>query len=268
MLMDNKKNQDKKIVEGINDTFAVLDYTSIFHNKDFEVYVFKRLEKISQAVHMLGSLLTDNEPAKLRLKELSFILISRGMNLSDSGHTSFDTIKKILSTLAEIYSIFEIIQLSQLMSEMNCRIMKEEIGRLLNTINSNNDFLRRNKTYLTKDFFGLDDYKIGETISTTPSQIQKEYYKGQKDIKDSESYSGNVPNRKEVVHVPQEDKNKRQEMILSMLKDNKVLTVKDFSKEIKGCSEKTIQRELLSLVSSGTLKKEGERRWSRYSITR
>ncbi len=143
--------------------------------------------------------------------------------------------------------------------------MKEEIARLLNALSLDNSSSERNRSYLTKDFFSVSDYKDEEREKSV-SKSQLDFYKGQKDIKDSEMYSGNVSNRKEVVHVPQEDKNKRQEMILSMLKDNKILTVKDFSKEIKGCSEKTIQRELLSLVSAGTLKKEGERRWSRYSI--
>jgi DNA-binding NarL/FixJ family response regulator len=62
------------------------------------------------------------------------------------------------------------------------------------------------------------------------------------------------------------DKSNRQEIILSMLKSGVKLTIKDFAKNIKDCSEKTIQRELLSLVSKGVLKKEGERRWSKYFL--
>jgi hypothetical protein len=42
--------------------------------------------------------------------------------------------------------------------------------------------------------------------------------------------------------------------------------MKDFVKVIPECSEKTIQRELLDLVGKGVLKKEGERRWSTYSL--
>jgi len=42
--------------------------------------------------------------------------------------------------------------------------------------------------------------------------------------------------------------------------------VKDFAKVITDISEKTIQRELLDLVQRGVIKKEGERRWSRYSL--
>ncbi len=61
-------------------------------------------------------------------------------------------------------------------------------------------------------------------------------------------------------------KNKRRDVIVQMLRDKKDLTIKDIAIEITDCSEKTIQRELVSLVKKGILKKTGERRWSRYSL--
>jgi predicted HTH transcriptional regulator len=64
----------------------------------------------------------------------------------------------------------------------------------------------------------------------------------------------------------QAKKDNRQEAIINVLKSQSNLTIKDFSKVIKDCSEKTIQRELIDLVDRGIVKKEGERRWSRYSL--
>ena len=74
--------------------------------------------------------------------------------------------------------------------------------------------------------------------------------------------------KKAPVEKKVKDKNSRQDIILSMLKSGVKLTIKDFAQNIKDCSEKTIQRELLSLVSKGVLKKEGERRWSKYFIVK
>ena len=62
------------------------------------------------------------------------------------------------------------------------------------------------------------------------------------------------------------DKNRRYEVIINLLKKTKEISVKDVSSIVSDCSEKTIQRELLSLVDKGVLKKEGERRWSKYSL--
>lgn len=61
-------------------------------------------------------------------------------------------------------------------------------------------------------------------------------------------------------------KNSRQSIIISLLKRKKEIMIKDVSPLIEGCSEKTIQRELLSMVQRGILKKQGEKRWSRYSL--
>ncbi len=61
-------------------------------------------------------------------------------------------------------------------------------------------------------------------------------------------------------------KNDRQELIISTIGQKGELSIKDLEGVIKGCSEKTIQRELLSLVEQGVLVKTGERRWSRYAL--
>ncbi|NDB61525.1 hypothetical protein EB001_24255, partial [bacterium] len=59
----------------------------------------------------------------------------------------------------------------------------------------------------------------------------------------------------------------RKDSILAILRTNSNLTIKDFAKVIKDCSEKTIQRELIALVKSGVVKRVGERRWSTYSLS-
>ncbi|OGZ08506.1 MAG: hypothetical protein A2942_03700 [Candidatus Lloydbacteria bacterium RIFCSPLOWO2_01_FULL_50_20] len=62
------------------------------------------------------------------------------------------------------------------------------------------------------------------------------------------------------------DRDDRRKIILALIKQKPSLTVKDIAKSIPSVSEKTIQRELLSMVSEGTLQKRGERRWSTYSL--
>ncbi|MFC1802122.1 winged helix-turn-helix domain-containing protein [Patescibacteria group bacterium] len=61
-------------------------------------------------------------------------------------------------------------------------------------------------------------------------------------------------------------KNSREFKILKIIKDREDVSIKDISKIIDECSEKTIQRQLNTLLKKGVLKKEGERRWSKYSL--
>jgi hypothetical protein len=65
-----------------------------------------------------------------------------------------------------------------------------------------------------------------------------------------------------------ENKIDRKAIITKLLTKKSGLNIRDFAEAIRDCSEKTIQRELLAMVSSGILKKEGERRWSTYSLVK
>lgn len=61
-------------------------------------------------------------------------------------------------------------------------------------------------------------------------------------------------------------KDNRRAKILDLVSKRSGLTIKDFADVIKDCSEKTIQRELVELVEQGVLVRQGERRWSTYSL--
>ncbi len=58
----------------------------------------------------------------------------------------------------------------------------------------------------------------------------------------------------------------RAERIKTVLEAKPQATIKDISEIITDVSEKTIQRELNSLIEKGQVIREGERRWSRYSV--
>lgn len=58
---------------------------------------------------------------------------------------------------------------------------------------------------------------------------------------------------------------KRASLILEFVRKHKNVSIKDIAKVIRGFSEKTIQRELTSLIQQGLVEKRGERRWSIYS---
>ncbi len=58
----------------------------------------------------------------------------------------------------------------------------------------------------------------------------------------------------------------RREQIIDFLRDNTDATIKDIMGIIKDCSEKTIQRELMSMIKDNIVVREGERRWSKYKL--
>lgn len=92
-----------------------------------------------------------------------------------------------------------------------------------------------------------------------------------KDINQKADISGSVkrdmPKEASGTAQPASQLSDRQMVIIREIRNRGQLTIRDLADKIKGCSEKTIQRELLALVGAGVLKKEGERRWSKYSIS-
>jgi predicted transcriptional regulator len=58
----------------------------------------------------------------------------------------------------------------------------------------------------------------------------------------------------------------RRTLVLDTLRRGGKLGIKDIALQVVGFSEKTVQRELINLVSEGVVRKEGEKRWSKYSL--
>jgi len=60
--------------------------------------------------------------------------------------------------------------------------------------------------------------------------------------------------------------NDRRERIKTILEAKGEASIKDIAEIVSDCSEKTLQRELNAMIKDNIVKREGERRWSRYSL--
>jgi hypothetical protein len=58
----------------------------------------------------------------------------------------------------------------------------------------------------------------------------------------------------------------RRDQILALFVRGVDVSIKDIAARIKGCSEKTIQRELNALLYDNVIERIGEKRWSRYVL--
>lgn len=61
-------------------------------------------------------------------------------------------------------------------------------------------------------------------------------------------------------------KHGRREQILALFVKGVDVSIKDIATRIRGCSEKTIQRELNALLYDNIIERIGEKRWSRYVL--
>ena len=104
--------------------------------------------------------------------------------------------------------------------------------------------------------FGAEDFAVPQlNLLGAPTERYSPTQKDISDIKDKKQSKGHLPTT-----------GHRAALILDVLKKQKSASIKGLTAVITECSEKTIQRELMSLIEQGLVRKTGERRWSIYSL--
>ncbi|MCC7004708.1 hypothetical protein IT397_02205 [Candidatus Nomurabacteria bacterium] len=244
---------------------------ALFRNDSVFFFVHKKSEKIVSAIYLITNFFSSNEPLKWSLREASLSLIKDIISLSRKSLSEREgVVRSVASLISEIISLLEVCYLGGFISEMNYSVLKKELISLANNLDTReNNQKSVNNLFFNDEFFAV---KIPEQTNAQ-AHLPQNIHKGQMSvIKDTRINRPTISKvqklavKRQEPAAPRADKNERQKDIIETLKKYKELGVADFKPIIKDCSEKTIQRELLSLVSKGVLKKVGERRWSRYSL--
>jgi len=232
-----------------------------FSAEDYLLYIFKKTEKITSALYLISGLLKDEEPMKWELRDKGMDLVGSSFMASSSVPGDKNVmIQSLFSSALETISLLNIAKLSNMISPMNHKLLVGEIDKVLGLLRDKLATSAENAGYvLSEEFFRTPSmFTTGFKSDNTNARSKEQ------GVRSSES-QGNTRVSKGHVDVV-EKKSNRQGTIISILKTQNNLTIKDFVKVIKDCSEKTIQRDLIELVDRGIVKKEGERRWSRYSL--
>ncbi len=231
--------------------------------------ILKRTEKIASAVYLITGFFDDKEPLKWKLRTLGSNLLSTSVFIKDNPPSVSDrAVIDIQNIILEIDSLFLVAKRAGLVSEMNHDILSHELHRFVGSISDPSQIFEEPRIgLLSKDFFGSSlsaPAYIPERKSPTIQNIIKDKI----DDGRQTDKGHRLPETKHLreYSVVAVKKNTRQSIIISLLKRKREIMIKDVSPLINGCSEKTIQRELMSMVHNGTLRKIGEKRWSRYSL--
>ncbi len=283
--MENQNQNNLVSSQNPNNSVVGADMSVLFAGDSYGLFVFQKTEKLVKAVYLLTGLMSDKEPMRERTRALANKMLENALGMSERiwGEEIYQ--KNLLSAIGEISVLLGIAESTKMMSKMNHQIIAAELKKLSDfLVTSSVNYSSAKIAFEPNLFDGDYNYVPDQNYQVTPS-IQnpnlgrndsvKDIYRGQNEIvlnniKNStveKSFETKIGAQEKVMKVVK-DKGNRQEIILSMLKSGVKLTIKDFAKNIKDCSEKTIQRELSSLVSKGVLKKEGERRWSKYFIVK
>jgi hypothetical protein len=212
---------------------------------------------------MVTDCMEKDDSLKAKLRQLGVELLSDMHKLSTLS--PLDRRSKLSSSLAltgEIISFMEIARTMVFISEMNSSILKRGFEALMKSLEEENSKDKHFTFTLDEEMFLVDDR---ETDTTTLSQIKdKRTPFNHKSFTNNNSESPVKSHSSSNLSV--QEKQERTTKIIELIKDKNEVSIKDISIAFSGCSEKTIQRELNSLVSKGQVKKTGSKRWSKYKL--
>lgn len=269
--MNNQKDTQKTSINSYGQS-NVLDVKAL---KDMHIYEVanKKTEKLVTALYMVTDCMEADESLKGKLRQLGVELLSDMYRVSTlSPIDKHLHISISLSRVYEIISFVEIANTIGFISDMNTSILKKEFVILIGELESHQSKDKHFTFTLDENMFSLP------TLSNNFSSIDK--YNHKEGIKDKRTnYNSmsfinnkNIPsfnqNQNPVHRVSTAlEKQERVSKILAIIKDKEV-SIKDISVKITDCSEKTIQRELNTLVDKGQIKKTGAKRWSKYTAVK
>lgn len=182
-------------------------------------------QKIVAALYLVTDHLSDNEPMKLSIRSAALELFGQEVG----QHQAIAILSNLLKSSA----------IAKIISDTNVTILIRELGAFGQT--------------------------AGETLSLAPMFADGGTYQSKTNIVSYKSHVSDISTtRIQPVEAKLYNKNKRQDQILSFINGRKSAVIKDISTLFPDVSEKTIQRELGTLVDSGKITKRGSKRWSIY----
>jgi len=238
--------------QGVNNSKA-------FSKRQLE-FMIRRIEKLSSAVYIVTDLVSDNEPLKWKLRQTILSILS-----DTSGHKL-----NISENVYKMVSFLDIALVGNIISEMNGAVLKYEFEGLIKIIenikkenimgglflhekNEIGILERRNSQGHDKGHLNTNVlYKTSKGITVNRKKYDS---KGHQEGREGKPFA-----------ETKNDKQNRRMIILNTVKKKKDITVRDIAILISDCSEKTLQRELVSMVRDKILKKDGDKRWSKYSL--
>lgn len=269
MEKDSNRN-DSKDIQKNNELSVFIDNPSLS-------FIHRKVEKISSALHLITNHLSEREPLRWNIRKGSLDLIKDIFLFRNNISKESKFFENFKFKLNELISYLDILSNTGLISSVNYSILKQEIASLLEYLGPDYDLNRNTISQFNNQFFGVSipsptkaslENKVIDNLLDTKIYQGQDYkshlYKGHSGIKDM-----TFKKAEKDIYKRQNDKTSqdRKAIIIAFIKDSKEVTIKDITSFIKDFSEKTIQRDLVSLVKDGILKRKGERRWSRYMLS-
>lgn len=225
-------------------------------NNEYYSNVFKKTEKTVSVVFYILSYIERNDQSEFHIKTLSEKAMSvHEASLATLSLFEYEAKERIFPFQQSLVALEGALRIANAARVLTDEVLALLVGEV--------DLVQR---YLRNHFVGaipltMREGEESQKVADRPRQLRGA--QGMRTIR-SVIPKGDISTDAHLVYAQLVDRAAR---IKTVLEAKPAATIKDISEVITDVSEKTIQRELNSLIEKGQVVREGERRWSKYSIS-
>lgn len=215
----------------------------LVQDENYYKYIFKKTERIVSVVFYILHSVPENAKTKTHIEDIQHTARSVHdavlQSLETRAHVAEDVVRGVAHSLIALESKLTVAQVAGVLSPEVLHVLSSEVDAVLRGINH------------------YTDEDTGFTPQTQSSpQIQSTQRPAAQRPQRSVASEARTP-----AGLPA-----RRERIKTILEAKGEASIKDISEIITDVSEKTIQRELQAMIEDNVVKRQGERRWSKYSL--
>ena len=232
-------------------TISDSNFRKLLQNDNYYRHIFKKTEKIISVVFYIINNVESNKKTETLISNIAskahFAHENALRTLEVKPVSSKEVLEQFAQSLVGLDSTFRVAAAANVIPYDVLAVVVNEIDVVLRGLKA---FIVNN-TNVDNQMSSLESlgvYAQEITAQTTPTQRKR------------------ASSQTQDAHPALSTGNDRRERIKTILEAKGEATIKDISEIITDCSEKTIQRELNAMIEENTVKRQGERRWSKYSI--
>jgi len=235
----------------INDT----QFKKLLHNDNYYKQIFKKTEKIVSVIFYILNNTDVEKKSETHISNIAgkahFAHENALRTLEVKPASSKEVLEQFAQALIALDSTLHVASVSGVISSEVLGVLNAEIDVVLRGL----------KTYLQDSGLTETSFfdQLGNTYTPAPKAV------GQRTARTSVGVQTGANESVSAAKTANTTMDRR-ERIRTILEAKGEATIKDISEIITDCSEKTIQRELNAMIEENLVKRQGERRWSKYSV--
>lgn len=256
-IMDDMRDTRGSMFSKLLDSVV---HTNPFGKNRLGDRMYRRAERLTAAVFLMTNHIPPDESLKIEVRKSSSLLLQKALACRHGMRSSTSVaVEEFQVSVRHLISLIRLLVFSGFISPQNADVVAnaaDELGTFVSTASRSS---------------------LSEAVPISKADLLNvpDFYKGQKDriavkdispVKDSLVTSNRSPLNS--IDDATLSLTPRGTGIIDILHSGEQLNIRDIAANLPEYSEKTIQRELASLIQKGVVKRIGHKRWSRYSLVR